>query len=114
MKRTPLKRETPMRRTKMKRSRPKANPAGSDPKHLAAIRRYPCCVCFSRHNVEAHHSTVGRGLSQKTSDHETIPLCRVHHREFHDAKGFFDGWDKAERKDWQRTMVNSYRPASGL
>jgi len=50
--------------------------------HLKWIRTQPCVVCFSKRNVEAAH--VGsRGMGQKCSDLETIPLCQPHHREQH-------------------------------
>jgi|SRR5208337_183137 len=53
-----------------------------DPAYLAFIRSLPCAVCFRTRNVEAAH--VGRrGMGQKSSDRETIPLCSLHHREQH-------------------------------
>lgn len=58
-----------------------------DPAYLRWIRKQPCCVCsaleiqqFSR--TEAAH--VGpHGVSQKTSDYETVPLCQEHHALLH-------------------------------
>lgn len=57
-----------------------------DPAYLAWIRTLPCVVCLageiSQHSpTEAAH--VGeRGLRQKCSDRETVPLCGGdHHRE---------------------------------
>ena len=53
-----------------------------DPEFLKFIRSLPCCVCFRTRTVEAAH--VGRrGMGQKSSDRETIPLCSLHHREQH-------------------------------
>lgn len=106
----PLQRKTPLRRTKFKRSRPKPNPAGSDPAHLAWIREQPCCVCGTTRDVQAHHSTVGRGLSRKTSDRETMPLCMVDHMRFHHGRGFFADWTKAMRTVWQKMQVSKYAP----
>lgn len=60
-------------------------------------------------DVEAHHRT-GAGLALKASDHEAFPLCRKHHREFHDANGLFKGWTRAQRKEWQQHMVKLYQP----
>lgn len=52
------------------------------PLHLAFVRSLPCCICFRTFGVEAAH--VGRrGMSQKCSDLDTIPLCNLHHREQH-------------------------------
>ena len=53
-----------------------------DPAYLTFIRSLPCCVCFRTRTVEVAH--VGRrGMGQKSSDRETIPLCSLHHREQH-------------------------------
>lgn len=63
--------------------------------HLAFIRTLPCCVCGRTRGVEAAHTPrvlgvmgggstyVSRGMGQKRSDLETIPLCRLHHEEQH-------------------------------
>jgi hypothetical protein len=54
-----------------------------DPKYLAWIRTFPCLVCGIGWTEAAH---VGpHGLSQKASDHSTVPLCRRHHRAGNDA-----------------------------
>jgi len=69
-----------------------------DRQYLLYIRSLPCTVCWSRNvqmvekfhamglpyvyqssRTEAAHVGV-RGLGQKSSDRETIPLCREHHR----------------------------------
>lgn len=109
-----------------------------DPAHLAKLRAKPCALtlvlvayhkeevpwaafaalvkscsrpvagdCFGP--IEAHHRT-GSGLALKASDHEAFPLCQKHHRDFHDSKGMFRSWTKQEKKDWQSTMVERYRP----
>lgn len=67
----------------------KAIRPGKDPAYLAWLHTLPCAVpnCsthdarsfFSESLVEAAH--VGdRGLRQKCSDREAIPLCGYHHR----------------------------------
>lgn len=106
----PLKRKTPLRRTKMKRSKRRPNPAGSDPAHLAWIRSQPCCWCGISTAIEAHHSTVGRGLSRKSGDREAMPLCWMHHAQFHCHTGPFAGWTKAQRRAFQNEMVSRYAP----
>ena len=73
---------TPVKR---KRSKPRRGRV-RDPKYLAWIRTLPCilsacehCRCFICAPIEAAH--VGeRGLGQKCSDRETVPLCAAHHR----------------------------------
>jgi Putative HNHc nuclease len=50
--------------------------------HLAFIRTLPCVCCGRTRGVQAAH--VGsRGMGQKCSDLETIPLCDFHHKEQH-------------------------------
>lgn len=50
--------------------------------HLVFIRSLPCCVSGRSWGVEAAH--VGRrGMGQKCSDFETIPLNSLFHREQH-------------------------------
>jgi hypothetical protein len=51
---------------------------------------------------------VGRGLSRKTSDRDAMPLCFRHHYEFHNAWGFFVGWTKVARREWQKAMSAIY------
>lgn len=55
---------------------------GKDAAYLDWIREFPCALCplgTQRSQTEAAHVGV-RGLSQKSSDRETIPLCAEHHR----------------------------------
>ncbi len=53
-----------------------------DPAFLAFIRSLPCSICYRTRGVEAAH--IGRrGMSQKSSDREAIPLCSLHHQEQH-------------------------------
>jgi len=50
-----------------------------DPAYLAWIRSQPCAVKTCRATfIEAAH-TGNRGLSQKASDRDAIPLCHKHH-----------------------------------
>lgn len=68
-----------------------------DSAFLAFIRSLPCVICRRTFRVEAAH--VGqRGLGQKCSDRETIPLCAFHHREGKHAhhrlgKNFWTYWN---------------------
>jgi len=42
------------------------------------IRTQPCAVCGARRGIAAAHVGL-RGLGQKCSGWEVIPLCRAHH-----------------------------------
>ena len=53
-----------------------------DPAFLAFVRSLPCSICYRTRGVEAAH--IGRrGMAQKSSDREAIPLCSLHHKEQH-------------------------------
>jgi hypothetical protein len=50
-----------------------------DEAYLRWIRKLPCICCGTLRYVEAAH--VGRrGLGQKCSDREALPICEKHHR----------------------------------
>jgi len=93
--------------------------SGKDPEHLAFLHTLPCAVkrfplryatrCAGE--LQAHHSTVGRGKSQRTDDRNAFPLCLRHHlEEFHERKGTFLGWTKAQRRRWQNDMSAAHAP----
>lgn len=72
-----------------------------DPAYLNFIRSLPCAICTllrGRQSGRTEAAHVGqRGLGQKCSDHETIPLCHLHHREGEHAhhrigKRFWSFW----------------------
>ncbi len=60
--------------------------ARRDPKHLAWVRRQPCCVpgC-QRTQIESHHirTAANSGTGLKPPDTATVPLCAVHHLQGH-------------------------------
>jgi hypothetical protein len=92
----PIKRKTPVNR---RRSKPRRSSRRLDPGYLARVRELPCVV--AEHNscagvTEAHHMGP-RGLGQKCSDDESVPLCNLHHRCWHDCIGPFLG----KSKDWR-------------
>lgn len=50
-----------------------------DDGYLRWLRKLPCAVCGTSRYIEAAH--VGeRGLGQRCSDRQAIPLCEAHHR----------------------------------
>lgn len=65
-----------------------------NPDHLRWIRSLPCLACaysgkLNQRNIEAAHTSGSRGMGQKRSDLETVPLCRTHHDAQHAM-----GWPK--------------------
>lgn len=50
-----------------------------DPQYLKFLRLLPCVCCTKTRNVEAAHFGA-RGMSQKASDLDALPLCRWCHQ----------------------------------
>ena len=55
-----------------------------DKEHCKFVATQPCVVC-GRTPTEAHHIRFAqpRALNRKVSDEDTVPVCRLHHRELH-------------------------------
>lgn len=67
-----------------KNSRWREDRDGMDEGHLSAVRQLPCTVCLRVPAGEAHHlksATGERGMSVRSTDKWTVPMCRVHHDE---------------------------------
>lgn len=83
---------------------------GKDPERLEWIRGLPCELrgngCEGR--IDPHHRT-GAGLALRAPDDNAFPLCRKHHRERHDLRGYFEGWEKARVKLWELERVEKYQ-----
>lgn len=118
MRRSPLRRFTPLRATRRtpKRSRkPRTEAERDEPAYLEFIRTLPCCApdapskCFPF--VQAHHHTYPRGMGQKAPDRFAIPLCALHHDNFHMANGAFLGWGRDRRRAWQDAQVERFQAA---
>ncbi len=68
---------------KSKRAKPRRGTL-KDPAYLDFIRGHQCCACKmwgASQSTPTEAAHVGeRGLGQKCSDREAIPLCATHHR----------------------------------
>ncbi len=84
--------------------------AGEDPAYLAFVRAQPCAVGHCHPGGVPHH-TGPKGLSQRSHDHDAIPMCDQHHKERHALSGFFKGWKKAHLKAWETDWVELTRSA---
>lgn len=107
-----------MARSRMRRRKPKGQPAERrDEAFKAFVRTLPCCApvaYFDRHTYaclgvttcgvspcDPHHEH-GDGLGMKTHDRTCIPLCRFHHDDCEAKRGVFKGWDRERMKAWHR------------
>lgn len=75
--------------------------ADEDPTYRKWIQSLPCLACSAKPPSEAHHSPFGKGMGQRSHDHTAVPLCHKDHMDFHNVSGYFKGWAKARRKEWQ-------------
>ena len=76
---------------------------GMSPEHLADIRKLPCCGCMKHGRVQAHHllSTKDRGMGQRSTDKDAVPLCFRCHEDLHrrgskNELTVFFGWGIAD------------------
>ncbi len=92
------------KRLKPKRATQRRSSRVRDREHLLWVKSLPCMVGMDIGRIcegwsEADHAGK-RGMGQKCSDYETIPLCVTHHRERTDGTGHFKGWNKARMRSW--------------
>jgi hypothetical protein len=78
-----------------------------DKAHLRFVASQPCLVC-GRQPSDPHHLRFAqpRALGLKVSDEFTVPLCRGHHRQLHQA-GNEVAW-------WEGLKINALPTAKGL
>ena len=85
-----------------------------DKSHLRFVASQPCLVC-GRHPSDPHHLRFAqpRALGAKVSDEFTVPLCRGHHRQLHQAGNEITWWEDLNinalptaRQLWEQTHPN--------
>ena len=85
-----------------------------DKSHLRFVASQPCLVC-ARHPSDPHHLRFAqpRALGLKVSDEFTVPLCRGHHRQLHQAGNEINWWTALKidalpvaRQLWEQTHPN--------
>jgi hypothetical protein len=75
--------------------------------HLKFVASQPCLVC-GRQPSDPHHLRFAqpRAIGLKVSDEFTVPLCRGHHRQLHQAGN--------EKAWWEGLGISALEIASGL
>jgi hypothetical protein len=83
--------------------------------YKAAVRALPCCACgvIPPDGCDPHHITYVHGIGKKSSDFETIPMCRGCHDDFHVMRGRFRTMPRDRRRVWQRDHVVRTQRALG-
>jgi hypothetical protein len=86
-----------------------------DKDHLRFVASQPCLVC-GREPSDPHHLRFAQpqALGLKVSDEFTVPLCRGHHRQLHQAGNEVAWWEKLNLKPlevakglWEQTHPRS-------
>jgi len=86
-----------------------------DKAHLKFVASQPCLIC-GRQPSDPHHLRFAqpRALGLKVSDEFTVPLCRGHHRQLHQAGNEVAWWEKLNLKPlevakglWEKTHPKS-------
>lgn len=111
----PVKREPrprkELRRSWIKRRKPRRlTRAGSDPAYLAWVKTQPClaqkyATALCRRPIHAHHAGRRPGVAMKADDSTAIPLCELHHADWHNAGGVFRGLTKLQRFAWSMRAI---------
>ena len=78
-----------------------------DKAHLKFIASQPCLIC-GRQPSDPHHLRFAqpRAIGLKVSDEFTVPLCRGHHRQLHQA-GNEEAW-------WKNIKIDALKVAQDL
>jgi Rad52/22 family double-strand break repair protein len=73
-----------------------------DKAHLKFVASQPCLIC-GRQPCDPHHLRFAqpRAIGMKVSDEFTVPLCRGHHRELHQAGNEVAWWERVKIKPMQ-------------
>jgi DNA recombination protein Rad52 len=68
-----------------------------DKAHLNFVASQPCLIC-GRQPSDPHHLRFAqpRGIGLKVSDEFTVPLCRGHHRQLHQAANEVGWWENLQ------------------
>ncbi len=86
-----------------------------DKAHLKFVASQPCLVC-GRQPCDPHHLRFAqpRAIGLKVSDEFTVPLCRGHHRQLHQAGNEVPWWENLKIKPlaiardlWEQTHPKS-------
>lgn len=112
MKRTPLKRKTPMKRSRMKRSSKKNSYArrARFTDHMVWVKTLPCAARdLEGHQcegvIEADHAGT-RGMGRKCHDFQTIPLCKAAHDARPGRRPPFDRMTRESFREWLDLCIN--------
>ncbi len=115
--RKPLKRKKPMKRKRTARRSSRIR----DREYMDRVRSFACWAAKLTAEwvyrecdgaIEAHHAG-SRPMGRKADDHTCIPLCKVHHQDWHAGAGPFKGWGRTARRLWADVCIEATQKALG-
>ncbi|MGB7620017.1 MAG: Rad52/Rad22 family DNA repair protein [Pseudolabrys sp.] len=79
--------------------------------HLKFVASQPCIVC-GRQPSDPHHLRFvqPRAIGLKVSDEFTVPLCRGHHRQLHQAGNEVAWWETLKSMRWKPPNIFGNKP----
>ncbi len=108
----------PMRRTRMRPSA-KGTKYGNrerDFVFMGWVKRQPCAVaellgvaCSCEGVIEADHQGYEPGLGIKAPDDTCVPMCKHHHEQRHQRRGYFLGWTAPQVRAWCDDRIQIYQ-----
>jgi hypothetical protein len=110
----PLARTAPLVRKTRLRPRSKTKKYARrfrDRDFMAFVAKQPCHLahtgkCYGR--VQVDHAG-NHAFGQRSPDNETIPLCRRHHQQRTDYRGYFKDFNATSMQEWRLRAVHFYR-----
>ena len=93
-----------------------------DKAHLKFVASQPCLIC-GRQPCDPHHVRFAqpRAIGMKVTDEFTVPLCRGHHRQLHQAGNEVTWWEsyrihplEIAKRLWEQTHPQSAAAANGF
>ena len=84
---------------------------GADPAYLDVVRSLPCACISARCSgpIHAHHA-IHR--SQGGRDADAVPLCMIHHKDWHEGTGPFLFLSRLERFAWAMLRIAETQAAA--
>lgn len=102
---TRLKRKAPMRAKRTPVNRPEWR---VDEKYKAFVRSLQCRLwhtgdCQGR--IDPDHMGADKGTGLRAPDDSCAAMCRRHHDERQQWRGYFGGWTKARMRSWCEAQI---------
>lgn len=80
------------------------------------VRALPCLLaergeCWHSDLRDPDHAAKKTAMGRVEDDTSCIPLCRRHHSDRHDHRGYFKLWDRERMEKWRTARIDETRQA---